>query len=39
MVNIYNGIYSGIKRNKSESIELRWVNLEPVGFKIMGKID
>ena len=29
MVCIYNGILV-IKRNKCESVELRWMNLEPV---------
>ena len=30
MVCIYNGILLSIKRNGFESIELRWMNLEPV---------
>ena len=25
-----NGYYSAIKRNKFESVEVRWMNLEPV---------
>ena len=30
MVHIYNGILLMIKRNKIESILVRWMNLEPV---------
>ena len=30
--------YSGIKRNKFESVELRWMNLEPViQYKVSQK--
>ena len=30
MVPTCNGYYSAIKRNKFESVEVRWVNLKPV---------
>ena len=30
VVHIYNGILLSHKRNKGESVELRWMNLEPV---------
>ena len=30
VVRIYNGCYSVIKKNKSESVVVRWMNLEPV---------
>ena len=30
VVHIYNGILLSIKRNEFESVELRWMNLEPV---------
>ena len=30
MVHIYNGILLRHKRNKPESVELRWTNLEPI---------
>ena len=30
VLHIYNGILLSHKRNKGESVELRWMNLEPV---------
>ena len=30
MVHIHNGILLGHKRNTSESVEVKWINLEPV---------
>ena len=30
VVDIYNGIYSDIKKNTFESVLMRWMNLEPV---------
>ena len=30
VVDIYNGIYSDIKKNTFESVLMRWMNLEPI---------
>ena len=30
VVHIYNEYYSTVKRNENESVERRWMNLEPV---------
>ena len=30
VVHIYNGMFLAIKRNKFESVEVKWLNLDPV---------